>query len=436
MMKFEVSDFLRRHNFDENLSVKYLSERIFYDMNLGLFGGKEKAGEDMFKAWILPPDKKPKNKNVIVIDAGGTNFRSCLVSFDENGGFSISDFKKTKMPGVEKELSKKEFFNAIADNIEYLKNKSDRIGFCFSYAMQITKDGDGIPNAFSKEVKAPEVLGCPVGKTLAEVLHSRGWNKIKKIILLNDTEAALLAGKAAAKNGAEFSSYIGFILGTGINAAYIQPEAEIPGKKEKIARQIVVCESGKCDKIPLSDFDKAMDEKCAVPKQYPLEKQCSGAYFGAVALEMLRFAAEEKFLSDECSSKIKNLEKLSLIEADEFLHSPFKSGTVSSLCETCAENDSDREKIYLMFDALVDRTAKNAAAILCACAKMTGEGKSCVHPIGILCNGTTFYKTHRLYERIVSHLENFLTKENGIYFEILTLENDITLGTAIAGLVE
>lgn len=428
--KLQAELFLKKHNFDCGVSVDFLAERILYDMNLGLFGGKEKAGQDMFKTWILPPDEKPKNQNVIVIDAGGTNFRSCLVSFDGDGNFSISDFKKTKMPGVEKELSKDEFFNQIADNIEYLRDKADRIGFCFSYAMNITKDGDGIPNAFSKEVKAPEVLGCPVGKTLAEKLHSRGWNKIQKITLLNDTEAALLAGAAAAKNGTKFSSYIGFILGTGINAAYVQPAAEssLNGKNEKIEKQIVVCESGKCDKIPLSDFDSSMDKKCAVPKQYPLEKQCSGAYLGPVALEMLLFAAKDKLVSDFCAQKIMELKKLSLIEIDDFLHSPFKAGTVSSLCE----NDGDREAIFVLFDELITRCAKNAAAILCANAKMSGEGKNCLHPIGILCNGTTFYKTHKLHERIESYLEDCLTRKLGIHYEILTLENDITLGTAIA----
>ena len=63
---------------------------------------------------------------------------------------------------------------------------------------------------------------------------------------------------------------------------------------------------------------------------------------------------------------------------------------------------------------------------------MSGEGKSCLHPIGILCNGTTFYKTHKLHARIESYLEDCLTRKLGIHYEILTLENDITLGTAIA----
>lgn len=428
MFENEVSNFLKKHNFDENLSVDFLTEKILNDMNHDLLFGSDKAGGDMFRTWILPPDEKPKNKNVIVIDAGGTNFRTCLVSFDDNGAFSISDFKKTKMPGVEKQLSKREFFEKVADNLEYLKNKSDRIGFCFSYSMEITKDGDGIATAFSKEVKIPEVIGCKIGETLVETLHARGWNKIKKIILLNDTEAALLAGKAAAKDGTEFSSYIGFIFGTGINGAYIQPEVEKTDKHEEIKKQIVVCENGKCDKIPLSDFDKSMDKKSVFPGQYLLEKQCSGAYLGPVAHEMLLSAAEENFLSFGCSQKIKNLKDLTLIEADEFLHSPFKAGKVSGLCE----NDEDREKIFLMLDALISRAAKNGAAILSACALQSEEGKNSLHPIGMLCNGTTFYKTHKLFGQIFSELENYLTKKRGVYFEILTLENDITLGTAIA----
>ena len=137
------------------------------------------------------------------------------------------------MPGLERELSKAEFFDAIADKIEYLKNRADRIGFCFSYSMIITREGDGIPNSLSKEIKASEVVGVPVGATLRQVLEKRGWNTISHIALLNDTVAALLAG--AAGNNGTYSSYIGFILGTGMNGAYIQPA--FGGEK----KQIVVC---------------------------------------------------------------------------------------------------------------------------------------------------------------------------------------------------
>ncbi|WP_407429373.1 hexokinase, partial [Treponema sp.] len=418
------SFFFLKHNFDVNVSVDSLTKYILYDMNLGL-KSPELAGEDMIKTWMLPPKEKPHNQKVIVIDAGGTNFRSCLVTFDSNGEYEISDFKKTSMPGIERELTKKEFFSQIADNIDYLKNKADRIGFCFSYSMNITKDGDGISTSFSKEIKAKEVIGCKIGETLCEELEKRGWNKIKKIALLNDTVSALLAGSAAVKEGCSCSSFVGFILGTGINSAYIQKSTE---------NQIIVCESGKCDKLPRSDFDISLDKKTVCPGQYQLEKQCSGAYLGAVAYEVLNCAAKEGLFSEKTASNLLKLNSLTLIEIDSFLYAPFKKNDkYSTLSEIC-ENDNDRKTVYEILEILVERCAKNAAAILSAVCIQCEEGKNPVHPIGILCNGTTFFKTHKLKSKIEGLLEQYLTKENGIYYELLSMENDITVGTAVAGL--
>ena len=37
----------------------------------------------MIRTFCNPPENSAKNQTVIVIDAGGTNFRTCLVTFDE-----------------------------------------------------------------------------------------------------------------------------------------------------------------------------------------------------------------------------------------------------------------------------------------------------------------------------------------------------------------
>jgi len=99
-----------------------------------------------------------KGEPVIVLDAGGTNLRTCLVTFDAQGKALIEDFKKVSMPGVKEEVSARQFFSTLADEVERLIDKSDKIGFCFSYAAAITQDHDGIPLVFSKEIKAPEVI--------------------------------------------------------------------------------------------------------------------------------------------------------------------------------------------------------------------------------------------------------------------------------------
>lgn len=430
-MNTAVSAFLSRHNFVRHVDVNVVAEAILDDMNRGL--RQEKADEDMIPTWCLPPEKPVTNKSVIVIDAGGTNFRSCLVTFDANGEGTISEMEKTKMPGVERELSKKEFFDQFAANLEHLKNKADSIGFCFSYPMSITKDGDGVLINFSKEVKAPEVVGCTIGKELKAALVAHGWKEPKRVTLLNDTVAALLAGKAAAK-GYPYSSYIGFILGTGMNAAYIQPA--IPSRKD-FTKQIVVCESGKTNAVNMSDFDKVFDAKSQKPGTAFIEKQCAGGYLGPVGLEMVKMAAADGLFTEKLGKALAGLDALSNIEMNQFLHTPYNTEiSLGKLCADCKATDEDYDRLYQLFDALAERSARCAAAILTAAVIQSGEGKNAAKPVCILCDGSTFWLTKMIKERVHAYLDDVLTQQKGIYWDIVSLDNDITLGTAIAGLIE
>ena len=429
-----VASFLKKHHFPLSVSERSIVDSLLSDMKVGL-ENPENAFQDMISTWFLPPETTPKNASVIVIDAGGTNFRSCLVHFSADGVPCISEFRKTKMPGVECALTKKTFFSAIADNIAYLKDKAERIGFCFSYPMTITQDGDGIVRAFSKEIKADEVVGCAVGACLGEELTRRGWRSLKKISLLNDTVAALLAGAADIPCGVRYSSYVGFILGTGLNAAYIQPAGTF-GKKS-MQRQIVVCESGKAGGFMRSGFDCALDETLQHPGAYQLEKCCSGAYLGPLALVVLKAACADKLISADTAPFLASLAQLTLVELDRFLHAPYKAATDegASVLHSCIQNEKDVEIIYELLDALIDRSAWYAANILTACVVQSGEGRCASSPVCVLCNGTTFFKTHHLRERAEGYLEALLTQERGLYYEIVSKTDDITVGTAIAAFV-
>ncbi|MBB5218214.1 hexokinase [Treponema rectale] len=418
--------FLGAHNFQHHIDINTVAESILYDMHEGLC--RRPAGQDMILTYSNPPEHSPVNKTVIVIDAGGTNFRSCLVTFDAEGNPSISEMEKTKMPGVERELSKKEFFDQFAANLEHLKDKANHIGFCFSYPMTITEDGDGVLIGFAKEVKAPEVNGCHVGAELKKVLKEHGWKNNLDVVLMNDTVSALLAGAAGCASGKKYSSYVGFILGTGMNGAYIQSECDCyPGVK----KQIVVCESGKFIKLPSSDFDRAFDAKSQKPGTSILEKQCSGAYFGPVSYEMLMCAAKEGLFSENFAKKLLSLENLTLIEVDKFLHGPYSDSCVLGKIASESATPQDYEILFDLLDAVAERCARLAAAILTACVVKSGKGTSSIEPVCLLCNGTTFFKTYKVYDRVKGYLEEVLVKQRNLYFEIVEKDNDITFGTAI-----
>lgn len=429
-----VESFLYRHNFISGMDLVPLIKAIKTDMASGLKG--QKSWEDMIKTYMLPPEQSPKNTGVIVIDAGGTNFRSCLVTFDSEGKPSISDMQKTKMPGVERELSKKEFFDAFASNLEHLKDKASKIGFCFSYPMTITEDKDGVLIGFCKEVKAPEVEGCTIGAELKKALKEHGWKNELSVSLLNDTVAALLAGAADVPSSRKYSSYIGFILGTGMNGAYIQESNGCSCLPAGFKSQIIVCESGKFSELPLSDADRIYDSKSAKPGKSLLEKMCSGAYLGPVSFELLKLACDDGLFTEKFADGIRKLETLTLIELDSFLHAPHgKENTIGALLASSGSED-DAVRVFELLDAVVERSASYSAALLCALIQASGGGHSPLEPVCVLCNGTTFYKTYRMQERIVCNINKYLGCEGQtLYYELISKDNDITLGTAIGGLI-
>ena len=436
-----VSAFLGRNGFPiGGPDINSVIAGLLYDMQHGLDSGSGDgpmdARQPMIPTWGMPPEKTPKNTSVIVIDAGGTNFRSCLVTFDAEGNPSISDLEKCSMPGIERELSKDEFFDQIATNLDHLKNKSTRIGFCFSYAMKILPDGDGEVLSFSKEINAKAVIGSKVGACLSEALVKRGWNKPERIVLLNDTTAALLAGASRNVPGMKYSSYVGLILGTGMNSAYIEysPIKKIEGQvATPPAAQIVVCESGMFDKLPRSSFDIAFDSSTNTPGRYVMEKMCSGAYLGPLATFALKAAAMEGLFSEHVASRLAALPKADLYDVDQFLYGPYRHDTVLGDVVAPGTQD-DYDTMYLILDAIIERSARLTTAVIASCVIKSGKGEWPTKPVCVLCNGTTFFKTHNLRSRIHAYLDKYLSDQRHLYFDIVAMDNDITLGTAIGAL--
>src|SRR5690554_3430637 len=124
-----TEQFLARYKIDaDQIEMGDLIQSFQSEMERGL-AGDEHSSLKMIPTYTTIQETIPAGQPVIVIDAGGTNLRTCLVQFDEEKNPHISEFKKTSMPGVKSEVSAKEFFSIFADEVERLIGFSDRIGF-------------------------------------------------------------------------------------------------------------------------------------------------------------------------------------------------------------------------------------------------------------------------------------------------------------------
>jgi hexokinase len=430
-----VKDFLSNMNmFHKQVDMEKAYHHFLDEMDKGLNG--EKSSLQMIPTFIESNNEIPVNKKVIVLDAGGTNFRVALIHFDDNKKVVIDEFKKYPMPGSKGYLSLDQFFDTIADAVGDLVEKSDKIGFCFSYPTEILPNKDGRLIKWAKEVQAPDVEGQLIGKTLLERFKSRGFEKKLSVVVLNDTVATLLTGKASSPER-NYDGYLGFILGTGLNSCYSESN-DLIHKLDAMHidgthRQIINIESGTFAVTERGDIDKILDSKTAAPGSFYLEKMTSGAYFGALVSEVLYEAEKSDLFTAAFNKELIKAGALSTRDVNEFLQNPFRKGNV--LSEICTEYDnSNREILYYLIDSMLERAAKLIAINMACIILKSDMGHSPVRPMCLTVDGTTFYAYHKFQYRVEKYLNNFLTGERTRYFDIVRVEDAPLIGAAIAAL--
>ncbi len=411
-----------------DFNIDQLVELFLSEMNGGLRG--EASSLRMIPTYIEADNEFLKDTPVVAIDAGGTNFRAALIKFTSNGKLEVDQVVNGLMPGLDREVSKKEFFNILAGYIVPLAEKSDRIGFCFSYPTEIFPDKDGRLLQFCKEVQAPEVIGQVIGKSLLEALGMPD----KRIVLLNDTVATLLAGKSASF-GKTYDSFIGFILGTGTNTCYIESNVNIAKNPElDPGRSMIInIESGNFNKAPRTELDIAFDNTTMDPGNYSFEKMFSGGYFGGLSLFVLKAAASDGLFSPRAAGRIQDLKELTAEEANSFLSGNITNSNVLSGCLTDLVDESIGK--YLI-DNIIDRSARLVAANLAAVVLKTGKGTHPDRPVLFTIEGTTFYKLHNLKLRFEGYFSDFLSGDRKRYVEFTEVKQSSLIGAALAGLID
>lgn len=161
-------------------------------------------------------------------------------------------------------LSIKEFFDEY--NIE--KDAFRKLGFTFSFPCEQVSIKEGYLIQWTKGFTASNVEGKDIGKMLQDALKRQGL-PVEVTAIVNDTVGALVAHSYA-----DPATYIGVIIGTGTNAAYLERIEEIPkwaGPRPAGGEMIINMEWGAFDNesvvLPVTPYDLQLDRQSSHPKE-------------------------------------------------------------------------------------------------------------------------------------------------------------------------
>jgi hexokinase len=426
--------FLNKYGmYSKSIDMESLTRDFMDVMNKGLAG--KDGGLLMLPSYIQMDHDIEKNKPVIVLDAGGTNFRVATVLFDDNMKPVIEDYKQYAMPGSNGTLSKNEFYRTIVEYMAPVLDKSDKIGFCFSYATETLPNKDGAIVSFSKEICIREAEGTLIGESIKSFMAEMGYQHDIEMTVINDTVATLLSGISAFPDR-EFDTLIGLILGTGVNTAYIENQANIT-KLDSIrtypGHMIINMESCEYEVPQRGIIDEQIDHKTLNPGKSIFEKMVSGKYLGTIAFELLKKAVEkEKIFSDSFHKGFKQLDRLLSEELDDFLYYPFGCNNIAGICQT----DNDRAIAYHIIENIFDRAARLIIINIAGILIKTGKGKDPCKPALIIVDGSAFHRSKLFRPMIEYYAQTYLNQQLGLYCEFHKVDNGNLIGAAVSGLAK
>ncbi len=416
----KAAEFMARHEMSaDRIELDTCTKAIFGEMEKGLKQPLETM--PMIPTYLRGDKNVPKNRKVAVIDAGGTNFRTALVSFDGNGAV-VEKMEKHDMPGLHEPADWTEFISHTAQSILPIMEEAESIGFSFSYAAEITPEKDGRVIGITKQVDIRNAEGKLLGADLIAELKKLGVPE-KNVIVINDTSATLLGGSATLKKSA-YNGFIGLVVGTGANTCCILPEKRIEKLGLKSDEKMMVnLESGYYCGFPQGDFDKAMDANLPDTGHGTSEKMESGRYVGEICLYALRAAVEEDVFSDKGREFVESLKFLDTPTADKWGSGKLPKGIYGE----------DAVNLVYIINEIFERSARCVACTLCGILMLTGDGTE--KPVCIAVDGSLYKKSKLFRPMLEDCMAVYADEIMGRKYEFVTAEEATIIGTAAGALL-
>ena len=258
--------------------------------------------------------------------------------------------------------------------------------------------------------------------------------------LVNDTIGALVAHAYSNPQ-----ARVGFIYGTGVNAAYPEKvsrmiKLNVAEWRETTTEMLVNTEidifGSDGDYLPRTRFDHALDASHAQPGFQPYEKMMSGAYLG----ELVRLVAVDLVTHHGLFGGV----------APDLLQTPWQFLTlhmseIEAINDTCHLVEymanlfhfTPNEQDALLFKSICEMVSTRAAGLAAAAIAAMIEQQSFTpeQDIVIGINGTTFERYPRMPERMHSFLDDWFGQDIGSRIKLQVARDGGSIGAALVAML-
>ncbi|XP_074285672.1 hexokinase-2-like [Silene latifolia] len=399
---------------------------IANDMELNMINGLKDEDSSPIKMLVSYVDSLPTGNEegrFYALDLGGTNLRVMQVKLQGNKPINIKS-ESNMVPPELKVGKSHELFDYIAENVklavkseeaahfEVTPGQKRELGFTFSFPVHQARINSGTLLNWTKDFNIQDAIGKDVVEQVGTALKKQGLD-MDVTALLNDTVGSLAGGRFYNKN-----VVAAVILGTGMNAAYVEQSENILkeyGKPPASGQMVINTEWGNYNSqyLPLTDYDRAIDHDSPNQQKQILEKMLSGRYLGEIVRRILLHLAEDGALfGNSVPPKLRQRNALGTEIVSE-MHGD-KSTDLSLVGEKLRgvlqiQNVTKEEKqiVYKICEIVATRGARLSAAAILSILKRLGKDKKHEEETVIAVDGSLFAK----YEQFNSCLKRTLLEE-------------------------
>ncbi|KAL7313455.1 hypothetical protein PS15m_007202 [Mucor circinelloides] len=415
-----------RQEFDLNQQVfKAIVDGFKAEYESGLSTASASGLATMIPSYVTTLPTGKEKGTYLALDLGGSTLRVCAVELLGNCQVTVTEVRRHIAPNDPLRTSGATAFfdwivEAIAELIEkigYNDVHADgplSLGVCWSFPVDQTSVSAGRILRMGKGFTIEGVEGYDLSTLFQEAFERKHVN-VKVTALLNDTVGTLVAHAYTNPD-----ARVGFIYGTGVNAAYpekVSRMVKLKGNQQSkhYSQDTTMLVNTEIDifgsdaYLPLNKYDRQLDANHSQPDFQLYEKMMSGACIGELvrlaALDLIEnghlfkghrpteFAVSMEFstsIPSDIEGHLDDSTEARFEHLKELIH--FEDGYTMDL--------EDLNVFTELCQIVSNRAAKLAGAAMASLIEqqqdlMTGSG-----PIIIGVNGSTYEKYPDMHERI------------------------------------